>query len=411
MAGNTSRVGGKVIGIGVIGAGYWGPKHVRNFAALGAGMGWVADLDPARLASVHAEYPQLRTTTDFRELLAQTEVNAVVVATPVSTHAAVAAAALRAGKHVLVEKPLALSSADATELIELAERRGLVLMVGHTFLFNPAVHCLRELVESGELGEIYYAHAQRLNLGLFQRDINVVWDLAPHDISILMHVLGMPPTAASVQGHGYVRRHVEDVAQLNITFGERVGALIHVSWLDPNKVRRITIVGSRKMVVYDDIEPLEKIRIYDKGVEPPPVSGFGEFQLSYRYGSITIPHLRSTEPLRAECQHFLHCIETGQTPTTDGRQGLSVVRVLEALDASLRDGGGIYPVNGPLFKNGHAKFMDRPTSPLSVGDRHTHRAVPESRATEFPGARVVPSSMASVPDQSERNGRAVRTES
>jgi predicted dehydrogenase len=331
-------------GIGVIGVGYWGPKHVRNFVSLGARMQWIADRDPARLQAVRREYPHVQTTRDHRDVLADPDVQGVVVATPVSSHAPLVEAALRAGKHVLVEKPLARTSAEAEHLIELADARGLVLMVGHTFLFNPAVRYLKELISQGELGDIYYAYAQRLNLGLFQSDINVVWDLAPHDISILMYVLDLPATAVSATGRGYVRRSIEDVAIVSLTFGDYVSASVHVSWLDPNKVRRVTVVGSRKMVIYDDVETLEKIRIYDKGVEPPPITGFGEFQLSYRYGGITVPHLPSVEPLRAECEHFLHCIATGERPLTDGQQGLHIVRVLEAADASLHDGGRQCPV-------------------------------------------------------------------
>ena len=357
-----------MLGVGVIGAGYWGPKHVRNFIALGARMDWLADIDARRLEAVKSDHPHLRTTTDYRELLAADGVDAVVVATPVSTHADLAEAALRAGKHVLVEKPLAHSSAAAQALVELASANGLVLMVGHTFLFSPAVRYLRDLIKSGELGEIYYAHSQRLNLGLFQTDINVMWDLAPHDVSILMHVLDLPVTAASAHGGSYVQPRIEDVAHVNLTFGQNVYSMIHVSWLDPNKVRRMTVVGSRKMVVYDDVETLEKIRIFDKGVEPPPVSSFGEFQLSYRYGSITVPYLPSTEPLRAECQHFLHCVETNQIPLTDGRHGLDVVRVLEAAEMSLKDSGRVYPVGStraPLVING-ADLADSTHEELAV---------------------------------------------
>jgi predicted dehydrogenase len=332
------------IGIGVVGAGYWGPKHVRNFVGLGARVDWIADRDPARLAAVSGEYPHIRPTRDLQDLLADDRVDAIVIATPVSSHAAIAGQALRAGKHVLVEKPLARSSTEAEELIELAAARGLVLMVGHTFLFNPAVRYLKNLIASGELGDIYYAYAQRLNLGLFQSDINVIWDLAPHDISILLYVLDLPLISASATGTGHVRPSIEDVAIVNLKFGESVSASLHVSWLDPNKVRRVTVVGSRKMVIYDDVETLEKIRIYDKGVEPPPVSGFGEFQLSYRYGDITVPHLSNVEPLRVECEHFLHCVATGQQPLTDGYQGLQVVRALEAADRSLSDSGRAFPV-------------------------------------------------------------------
>jgi predicted dehydrogenase len=326
-----------MIGIGVVGAGYWGPKHIRNFMALpDVHVPAVADRDVARLATIQAQYPRVHTTSDWRQLLAEPAVDALVVATPAVTHAQIAREALRAGKHVLVEKPLSCTSAEAEELIELAQALQRVLMVGHTFLYHAAVHTLRELVQSGELGDIYYAHAQRLNLGIFQSDINVLWDLAPHDISILSYVLGREPSTASARGWSFLRPGIEDVAYLDLTFPQRIHAAVHLSWLDPNKVRRITIVGSRKMAVYDDVQTLEKIRIYDKGVDAPPHTGsFGEFQLSYRYGAITIPHLPSLEPLRLECQHFLECVRTGGTPLTDGHEGLRVVRVLEAAQASL----------------------------------------------------------------------------
>jgi predicted dehydrogenase len=289
-----------MVGIGVIGAGYWGPKHIRNFSSLpDANLCGVADSDPSRLAVLRAQYPQLTLTSDYRVLLLLPALDAVVIATPVRTHVRLAREALLAGKHVLVEKPLAASESEAQELVDLARASGRVLMVGHTFLYHPAVRMLRDLVQQGELGDIYYVHAQRLNLGLFQRDINVVWDLAPHDISILMYVLGMEPTAASARGYSHVQPSIPDVAHVDLLFPNGVHASIHVSWLDPKKVRRTTIVGSRKMVVYDDVQTLEKVRIYDKGVDAPPhTSGFGEFQLSYRYGNITIPHLRSDEPLQ-----------------------------------------------------------------------------------------------------------------
>ncbi|MDQ3928372.1 MAG: Gfo/Idh/MocA family oxidoreductase [Chloroflexota bacterium] len=336
----------EMISVGVIGAGYWGPKHIRNFSELPqARMAMVADLDQGRLAAIQAQYPGIRTTTNYQEMLLSPDIEAIVVATPVSTHARFVREALFAGKHVLVEKPIARTSAEAEELIGLAEAGKRVLMVGHTFLYNPAVRALRELVQSGELGEIYYIHSQRLNLGLFQRDINVIWDLAPHDVSILMYVLGMDPTAASARGSAHVRPGIEDVAYLHLEFPGHVRAEIHLSWLDPNKVRRITVVGSKKMAVYDDVETLEKIRVYNKGVDAPPhTDTFGEFQLSYRYGDIMIPHLPSTEPLRLECGHFLECIQTGATPLSDGRQGLTVVRVLEAAQASLGDRTWLLPI-------------------------------------------------------------------
>ena len=308
-----------MIGVGIIGAGYWGPKHIRNFNELpGARATMVADLDIGRLAAIQRQYGGIRITTDFRQLLSSPDVDAVVIATPVSSHSLLAGEALRAGKHVLVEKPLAASSREAEDLIRLAEEHCRVLMVGHTFLYNPAVRALRDLVQGGALGEIFYIDAHRLNLGLFQRDINVIWDLAPHDISILLYVLGMEPVAVHATGSAYVQPGIEDVAYLQLGFPNKVRAAVHVSWLDPNKVRQITVVGSKKMAVYDDVATLDKIRIYDKGVDvPPPASNFGEFQLSYRYGEITIPNVPNTEPLRLECQHFLDCIR-GETKPLSG---------------------------------------------------------------------------------------------
>ena len=335
-----------LIKVGVVGAGYWGPKHVRNFSELpGVHVAMVADLSEARLTAIRAQYPATRTTTDFQELLESPSIDAVVIATPVSTHAQLAGEALRAGKHTLVEKPLAASSRECEHLLRLAAEGGLVLMVGHTFLYNPAVLMLRDMVRAGEIGEVYYAHAQRLNLGLFQRDINVLWDLAPHDLSILMYVLGMDPVAVAARGRSHVQPGIEDVAYMDIAFPNVVSASVHASWLDRNKVRRITLVGSKKMVVYDDIDSLEKIRLYDKGVEVPPrTERFGEFQLSYRYGDISIPAVPSHEPLRLECQHFLEFIKMGTTPRTDGAQGLKVVQALEMASVSLASGGMMVPL-------------------------------------------------------------------
>jgi predicted dehydrogenase len=335
------------VGVAVVGAGYWGPKLVRNLvAAADTRRVWVADLDQCRLDEIKAVFPHISTTRDYGELLANPDVDAIVLATPVATHARLGRETLLAGKHLMVEKPLSNSVETAAELVDLAASLKRVLMVGHTFVYHPAVQVLREIVHSGELGRIYYANAQRLNLGVFQRDINVMWDLAPHDISILMSVLGKQPVAVSARGSAYVRDTIEDVAYLDVRFPERVSAAIHVSWLDPNKVRRLTFVGSKKMVVYDDVESLEKIRIYDKGVDAPPhTSEFGEFQLSYRYGSITIPHVPGVEPLRVECEHFLRCVLNNETPITDGEQGLAVVRVLESAEASLRRDGEFVPVS------------------------------------------------------------------
>jgi len=323
-----------------VGYGYWGPKLVRNFSEIpNADLRWVVDLNPERLARVRAHYPSLQATADYDSVL-RSDVDALVVATPIRTHFRVAKAALEAGKHVMIEKPLTASTAEAEELVDIAERRGLTLMVGHTFVYNAAVRALREIVASGEIGDIYYVDAARLNLGLFQTDINVLWDLAPHDLSILTYVLQREPVAVSARGSASVTPGVQDVAYVELRFPENIIAHLHLSWLDPCKVRRVTIVGSRKMVVYNDVSDAEKIRIYDKGVDRPyETDRFNDFPLTYRHGGQTIPHIAVPEPLRMQCEHFLDCIRTGTRPDTDGRAGLNVVRILEQADKSLQNGG------------------------------------------------------------------------
>jgi len=263
-----------------------------------------------------------------------------VVATPPTTHYAITKKCLQHGLHVLVEKPLTLSSTDAEELIQLANDKNLILMVGHTFEYNVAVHTLKDLIDKGELGHIYYLDAARLNLGLFSKDLNVIWDLAPHDISILLYLLGKLPIAVSAQGAACVFKGIHDVVYINLVFADGIMAHVHVSWLDPCKVRRVTVVGSKKMAVYNDIESLEKIKIYDKGVNSPEYTdNFADFQFSYRYGDITIPNIRFVEPLRVECQHFLDCIVNHTKPTSSGEVGLSVIKVLEAAQRSLTNSG------------------------------------------------------------------------
>jgi predicted dehydrogenase len=325
---------------GVIGYGYWGPNLVRNFVEISSsGVVAVADLREERRAHIKACYPQATVTSDYRDFFAM-QLHAAVVATPPPSHFSIAKDCLQHDLHVFVEKPLTLSTRDAEELIEIAKARGLVLMVGHTFEYNPAVQMLKKIIEGGELGQIYYVDAVRVSLGLFQRGLNVLWDLAPHDISILRYILGRDPVSVGAWGAAHIVKGTEDIAYLQLTFPDGIIAHMHVSWLDPCKVRRITVVGSRKMVVYDDVEPLEKIRIYDKGVEAPPYTDtFGDFQCSYRYGDVVIPHIRFTEPLRLECQHFLDCIANGQEPRSSGRVGLKVVKVLEMAERSLRNGG------------------------------------------------------------------------
>jgi predicted dehydrogenase len=337
------------VNVGVVGFGYWGPKLVRNYSEMPeAALTWVADRDLGRLRRVNADYPAVRTTPDYAEML-RADIDAVVVATPIRTHYHLAKAALLAGKHVLVEKPLTANGAEAEELTRLAERLGLTLMVGHTFVYHAAIRALRDIVASGELGEVYYVDAARLNLGLFQPDINVVWDLAPHDLSILLYVLGCDPLAISARGSANIRPGIHDVAYLEVRFPGDVLAHLHLSWLDPCKVRRVTIVGSKKMVVCNDLADLEKIRVYDKGVERPyETDQFRDFSLQYRYGGVHIPHIPFREPLRVQCEHFVHCIRTGARPESDGVIGTKVVRLLEQADRSLRGTGERIPLSGQL---------------------------------------------------------------
>ena len=316
---------------GVIGWGYWGPKIARNLDAIAQGMvTMVADMDEYRLASLRISQPWIKTTARAEEVF-RSEVDGVVIATPVRTHYRLAKEALLSGKHVLVEKPLTANIAEAEELVALAQEQGRILMVGHTFEYNPAVNELRKLVQSGELGKIYCIEAERVNLGLFRSDINVIWDLAPHDISILLYVLGMKPEQIKVQAHTHLQPRIHDVAHLDLGFANGTSAHIHVSWLHPCKIRRVTVIGDARMVVYDDTNPAEMIKIYNKGadVHADPV-------VSYRNGEITIPYIEWIEPLHLECEDFARAIRTGTQPRAHGGVGLEVVRILakaqEALD-------------------------------------------------------------------------------
>lgn len=325
--------------VGIIGYGYWGPNLTRNFFEIpDSDLIAIADLNEERLKQALLKYPQIHAKQDYQELFGL-DLDAVVIATPPATHYSIAKDCLEHNLNVLIEKPLTLKSEHAETLIKLADEKGLTLMVGHTFEYNSAVHALKKYIDSGELGQIYYLDAARLNLGLFQRDSNVLWDLAPHDISILIHLLGKPPISVSAQGSPCVFDGIHDVVYVNLQFPDNISAHIHVSWLDPCKVRRITVVGSKKMAIYNDIENDSKIKIYDKGVEAPAyTNGFGEFQCNYHSGDITIPNVRFIEPLRQECQHFIDSIVNHTEPRSSGRAGLEVVKVLEAAQHSLTNG-------------------------------------------------------------------------
>ncbi len=331
----------KKLNIGVVGCGYWGPNLIRNFRALGdCRLKVMCDLDQNRLNHLRKLYPEIEGSTDYKHLLNGAGLDAIVIATAVRTHHPLAKAALLAGKHVFLEKPLAASSAESEELVAIARQKGLTLMVGHTFLYSSPVRKIKEIVDRGDIGEIRYINARRLNLGLYQKDINVTWDLAPHDISIVQYILDEMPLSVNCQGTAHVTPGIEDVTSLCLNFRKERTAIIQSSWLDPRKVREMTIVGSKRMIVYDDVAPLEKIRIYDARVETPPrYDTFAEFQYAYHYGDMYVPYIKQEEPLKVECQHFLDCINNGDTPLSCGEKGLELVRVLEASSQSLKNGG------------------------------------------------------------------------
>jgi predicted dehydrogenase len=329
-----------MVRIAIIGAGAWGFNHVRTFDRLpDCQLQAVVDRDEKTLARVAAHFRDVETHQDYAPAVSRDDVDAVVVATSAESHYEIAKAALEAGKHVLVEKPLVLNSEQGEEIVALAEESGLVLAVGHLLLYHPAVEKLKALVESGELGDIYYMYASRINLGKVRTAENALWSFAPHDISVMLYLIDGIPNLVSATGQSYLNPGVEDVAFFTLHFPD--GAMGHgqVSWLDPHKIRKITVVGSKKMVVFDDMESAEKIKLYDKGVDAPPsYDSYGEYQ-TLRIGDIIIPKIRMAEPLKNECQHFLDCIQGDHKPLTDGREGLQVLRVLEAAQKSLKNRG------------------------------------------------------------------------
>ena len=339
-----------MIGIGVVGYGYWGPNLVRNFAeSRGASIRMVSDLQPERLAQVQRRYPGVTTTMSPEELIRDPGVDAVVVATPVEHHYDLALAALRAGKHVLVEKPLASNSTQASHLIDEAASRRLVLMVGHTFVYTGAVRKMRDLAFSGDLGEIFYYDSVRINLGLFQHDVNVLWDLAVHDLAIMDHVLQQRPVAVAATGLAHLRGEPENIAYMTMFFDGSLIAHVHVNWLSPVKVRRTMLGGSRRMVVFDDLEASEKIKVFDRGVSvnQNPENVY-QMQIGYRTGDMWAPKLDVTEALSVEAAHFVECIETSSQPISDGEAGLRVVRLLEAATESMAHQGRLVEVRSTI---------------------------------------------------------------
>jgi predicted dehydrogenase len=327
------------IRIAQVGYGYWGPNLARNFHQLpGAELAYVVDANPNVLAQVRQQYG-CQTTAILSDVLDDPSVSAIAVATPARTHYELVRTALSAGKHVFVEKPLAMSTSEARDLVELAARQERHLMVGHVFEYNPAVHYIKQAVQAGELGEVYYLYSRRVNLGRVQSDVNALWSIAPHDISIALFLLEQMPVAVSCHGASCLNGTVEDVVFLTLHFPNNLLCHIHVSWLDPSKVREMTVVGSRKMIVYDDVSTEGKVRIYDKGAYRKGDPIYGEFQYKLHSGDILIPRIDMQEPLRLECAHFVDCIRSGKRPQTDGENGLRVVTVLEAGQQSLNNGG------------------------------------------------------------------------
>jgi predicted dehydrogenase len=336
-----------MVNIGVIGYGYWGPNLVRNFAEIpNAQVTKVSDFKPELLAKAQARYPSIQVTTDCQDIFKDPKIDAVAIATPVSTHFDLALAALQAGKHVLVEKPMTASSEQAKRLIEEAEKRNLVLMVDHTFVYTGAVRKMHDLIASNQLGDIYYYDSVRVNLGLFQHDVNVIWDLAVHDLSIMNYVLPSQPYAVSATGVSHVPGEPENIAYLTCFFESNLIAHFHVNWLAPVKVRRTLIGGSQRMIVFDDLEPSEKLKIYDKGIT---VNGSSEsvyqMLIGYRTGDMWSPKLDVTEALRTEGLHFIECITQGSRPITDGEAGLQTVKILEAATQSMKQRGRLIELN------------------------------------------------------------------
>jgi len=333
--------------VGVVGCGYWGPNLVRNFRALpDCRLKSICDVSEDRLRHLKSLYPEVTAETKIDKLLEDSDLDAMVIATSVRHHFPMAKAALLAGKHTLIEKPLAASVEQCEELIAIAKKQGLVLMVGHTFLYSPAVRKIKEIIDRNDIGEIRYISARRLNLGLFQKDINVAWDLAPHDISIILYIMKEVPFSINCRGAAHITPGIEDVTSMNLHFSDQKSATIQSSWLDPKKVREMPIVGSERMIVYDDLSTQEKIKIYDVHVKRPPhYDTFAEFHYAYHYGDIYSPFIKQEEPLKTECQHFLDCIKHGRTPLTSGAKGLEVVKILEASSASIKLNGA--PIDLP----------------------------------------------------------------
>ena len=335
--------------VAVIGLGYWGPNLVRNLASSAATeLAAICDRDPARLAAIGAQFPSARQVTDTAELFASADIDAVCIATPVATHYALVKAALESGKHVLVEKPFVQQVAEAEELVALARERGLVLMLDHVFLYSPAVRRLAEAVRSGELGDIQYVDSVRINLGLVQQDVNVLWDLAAHDLSIMDHLVGRLPRSVVAVGEAHQGHDLADVAYLHLDYGDGLIASAHVNWLSPVKIRHFLVGGSRRSALYNELDPSERLKIYDRGVDSTPDrESLRQIAVSYRSGDVVAPRLDPVEPLLAMVEHFAECVRDGRTPISDGEQGLRIVRILAASEESLAKRGASINLTDP----------------------------------------------------------------
>jgi len=332
-----------MVSIGVVGCGHWGPNHIRIFSQIvGVKVVMCSDLDDSRLQAIKASFPDIQTTTNYQEILTRPDIQAVCIATPTATHYNLVKEALQAGKYVLCEKPLSLKSQECLELKRLADAQAKVLAIGHVFLFNEGIRQLKDYVQSGELGNVYYAHSERTNLGPFRYDVNALWDLAPHDLSIFNYLFNGAPESVSARGQKCLNTPLDDLAFATLEYPRNVLVNVHVSWLDPRKVRQITIVGDKKMVVWDDLDNLGPIKLYDKHVEKTQVfyQTYGDFQLLSKEGSITIPKVSVREPLKTQDQYFIHCIEKKIAPDlVDAQKAYDIVRTLEAIQRSMDSGG------------------------------------------------------------------------
>lgn len=334
-----------MLNIAIIGCGHWGPNYIRNFLHLkGVGRIFCCDSKQEALKKIKSTYHDVEVLTDYKEVIKNKDIEAVVVATPSSTHFFIAKEAIQAGKNVLVEKPLALKYEECKQLEELSKKTGKVLMVAHTFIYNPAVAKIKEFIDKKMLGDIYYVHSTRTHLGLIREDVNAVWDLAPHDVSIILYFLNKMPQTVSAVGGAFLKKTREDVAFVNLKFADGVVGNIHISWADSNKVRQVEVIGSKARAVFNDLDNLEKVKLYEKGISTDkPYDDFGEFQYLLRDGDILSPKIDLTEPVKILCQHFLDCINDNKRPITDGKNGSDVVKIMCAIEESLKNGG--MPVN------------------------------------------------------------------